>query len=105
MDLQLKGKRALVTGSSSGIGEGIARMLAEEGCAVVVHGRNRERAEKVAADMGAAGVAIGDLSSDEGAAAVQVVREKSAVAVGSFADIKHGGVDRRDLRAYLEVDW
>lgn len=70
MDLQLKGRRALVTGSSSGIGEGVARMLAEEGAAVVVHGRNRERAEKVAADIGAAGVAIGDLSSDEGAEAV-----------------------------------
>jgi 3-oxoacyl-[acyl-carrier protein] reductase len=70
MDLKLKGRRALVTGSSSGIGEGIARMLAEEGCAVVVHGRNRERAEKVAAAIKAAGVAIGDLSSDEGAAAV-----------------------------------
>lgn len=70
MDLQLRGRRALVTGSSAGIGEGIARMLAEEGCRVVVHGRNRERAEQVAAQIGAAGVAIGVLSSDEAAAAV-----------------------------------
>jgi 3-oxoacyl-[acyl-carrier protein] reductase len=70
MDLKLKGRRALVTGSSSGIGEGVARLLAQEGCAVVVHGRNRERAQKVAADIKAAGVAVGDLSTDEGAAAV-----------------------------------
>ena len=70
MDLHLKDRRALVTGSSSGIGEGIARMLAREGAALVVHGRNRERAEKVAAEIDAAGVAIGDLSTDEGAAAV-----------------------------------
>ena len=70
MDLQLNGRRALVTGSSGGIGEGIARMLAQEGCAVVVHGRNRERAERVAAEIGAAGVAIGVLSSDESAAEV-----------------------------------
>ena len=69
MDLKLKGRRALVTGSSSGIGEAIARMLAAEGASVVVHGRNRERAEAVAANIGAA-VAIGDLSSDEGAAEV-----------------------------------
>lgn len=70
MDLGLKGRRALVTGSSSGIGEATARMLAQEGAAVVVHGRNRERAERVAAEIKAAGVAIGDLGTDEGAAAV-----------------------------------
>ena len=70
MDLHLKGRRALVTGSSSGIGEGIARMFSEEGSAVIVHGRNRERAEKIAADIGATGTAVGDLSTDEGAANV-----------------------------------
>ena len=66
MDLQLDGRRTLVTGSSGGIGTGVARMLAEEGCSVVVHGRNRERAEQVAAEIGAAGIAIGDLATDEG---------------------------------------
>jgi 3-oxoacyl-[acyl-carrier protein] reductase len=70
MDLALGGRRALVTGSSSGIGEAIARMLAQEGARVVVHGRSRERADKVAAGIRAAGVAIGDLSTDEGAEAV-----------------------------------
>lgn len=62
MDLQLKGRRALVTGSSSGIGEAIVNMLVEEGAQVVVHGRNRERAEHIAAEIGAAGVAIGELA-------------------------------------------
>jgi 3-oxoacyl-[acyl-carrier protein] reductase len=74
MDLQLAGKTALVTGSSSGIGAEIARMLATEGAAVIVHGRNADRAEAVAQQIRDAGgrtaVAIGDLSSDEGAAAV-----------------------------------
>ena len=44
MDLHLHGKRALVTGSSSGIGAEIARMLASEGVKVVVHGRDETRA-------------------------------------------------------------
>jgi 3-oxoacyl-[acyl-carrier protein] reductase len=48
MDLNLKGKRALVTGSTAGIGAEIARVLAAEGASVVVHGRNAQRAEKFA---------------------------------------------------------
>jgi NAD(P)-dependent dehydrogenase (short-subunit alcohol dehydrogenase family) len=84
MDLKLKGRRALVTGSSSGIGESVVRMLAQEGAAVVVHGRNRERAEKVAADIKAAGVAIGDLGTDEGAAAVH---EQAKKALGANIEI------------------
>ena len=36
MDLKLRGKRALITGSSSGIGTGIAALLADEGVSVVV---------------------------------------------------------------------
>ena len=64
MDLQLAGKTALITGSSSGIGVAIAQMLAAEGVAVVVNGRNAERCEKVAAGIraagGKAGVAVGE---------------------------------------------
>jgi 3-oxoacyl-[acyl-carrier protein] reductase len=84
MDLQLTGRRALVTGSSSGIGEETARMLSEEGARVVVHGRNRERAEKVAADIGAAGVAIGELQSEGGAAAVHA---EAVAALGGNVEI------------------
>jgi 3-oxoacyl-[acyl-carrier protein] reductase len=40
MDLQLKGKRALVAGSSRGIGYAIAFGLASEGCKVAINGRN-----------------------------------------------------------------
>ena len=74
MDLRLAGKRALVTGSSSGIGEAIAKQLAHEGVAVVVHGRNERRANAVAEAIRAAGgsaeVAPGDLTTDAGADAV-----------------------------------
>lgn len=74
MDLQLTGKRALVTGSSAGIGAAIVRMLAAEGAEVVVHGRDQLRASAVAASIrasgGSASVALGDLASDAGADAV-----------------------------------
>jgi 3-oxoacyl-[acyl-carrier protein] reductase len=74
MDLQLVGKRAVVTGSSSGIGEAIAKALAAEGASVVVHGRREAEAKRVAAEISAAGgkavVALGDLSTDAGADAV-----------------------------------
>lgn len=84
MDLQLKGRRALVTGSSSGIGEAIVRLLTEEGARVVVHGRNRERAEKVAAEIGAAGVAIGELSED---GAAEAVHAEAVAALGGNIEI------------------
>src|SRR3954465_15252770 len=39
MDLRLRGKRAFITGSTRGIGYAVARALAAEGAAVVLHGR------------------------------------------------------------------
>jgi 3-oxoacyl-[acyl-carrier protein] reductase len=71
MDLRLTGKRAIVTGSSSGIGEGIAKTLAREGASIVVQGRNEKAASRVQHEIDAAGgkaiAAIGDLSTDDGA--------------------------------------
>ena len=43
MDLQLRGRRALVTGSTAGIGFAIAAQLAKEGAKVIINGRTRER--------------------------------------------------------------
>lgn len=48
----LKGKTALVTGSTSGIGKGVARSLAEAGCNVVINGsRSTSQAEEVRKDL------------------------------------------------------
>src|SRR5262249_34101935 len=46
MDLQLTNKKALVTGSTAGIGFAIAALLAQEGAAVVVNGRSQQRVEE-----------------------------------------------------------
>ena len=47
MDLQLKGKLALVSGSTAGIGFAIASGLAREGARVIVNGRTKDRVNTV----------------------------------------------------------
>ncbi len=74
MDMGLSGKRALVTGSSSGLGRAIAESLAAEGASVVVHGRDEVRtgavADGIRARGGDAWAAVGDLATEGGAGAV-----------------------------------
>ena len=51
MDLQLQGKTALVTGSTGGIGYGIAKVLLREGAQVIVNGRTQQSVDKAAATL------------------------------------------------------
>jgi 3-oxoacyl-[acyl-carrier protein] reductase len=71
----IRGKRALVTGSSTGIGAAVAKELARLGAAVAVHGnKNAEAAEAVAGEIRAAGgkavVVLGDVSNSASAARI-----------------------------------
>ncbi|MBV8614269.1 MAG: SDR family oxidoreductase [Acetobacteraceae bacterium] len=94
MDLQLHGKRALVTGSSRGIGAAVARALAEEGARVVVHGRDRPSAERVVGLIQAAGgsaiAVLGDLTATGGAA--RVAREATEQLGGVDILVNNAGV-------------
>ena len=74
MDLRIRGKRALVTGSTAGIGLATAAGLFREGASVVVNGRTQQRVEgavkkvkEVGGDVEVTGVAA-DLSTAEGVA-------------------------------------
>ena len=76
MDLHLQGRRALVTGSTAGIGFAAALGLAREGAEVVLNGRSQGRVDDAAArirdqvpDAKVTGVAA-DLSGTEGCAAL-----------------------------------
>lgn len=63
MDLGIKGKYALVTGGSHGIGLATARSLADEGCNVAICARNEARVAQTVHDLKAQGVeAFGELA-------------------------------------------
>lgn len=82
----LTGRTALVTGASSGLGEGFARLLAGAGARVVLGARRIERVEQHAAEIaGRGGAAIGT--------ALDVTDEASVIAAYDAAEAAFGTVD------------
>jgi 3-oxoacyl-[acyl-carrier protein] reductase len=101
MDLKLVGKTALVTGSSKGIGEAIVRTLAREGAVVVVHGRDRIKAEEVASDIVAGGgqayAVVGDLTRDEEVEQLVQDAETLAGSIGILVNNAGGSGGSREI--------
>src|SRR4051812_24538753 len=84
MDLQLKGKTALVTGASMGIGRAIARGLAAEGVSVGAVARRADLLEQLAGEIEAAGgptpvIMPADVMAEEAPA---VIRDTALDALG-----------------------
>jgi NAD(P)-dependent dehydrogenase (short-subunit alcohol dehydrogenase family) len=65
MDLQLGGKKVLITGASQGIGEGLAHAFAAEGCNLHLTARNADKLEAMRDEIvGAQGVSVGITAVD-----------------------------------------
>jgi NAD(P)-dependent dehydrogenase (short-subunit alcohol dehydrogenase family) len=108
MNLQLEGKRALVTGSTAGIGFAIAEALANEGASVIVNGRTQKRVDEAVAKLNGKveGVAA-DLGTAEGAAKVFGSYPEVDILVnnlGIFEVRQFEDIDDADWRRFFEVN-
>ena len=82
MSQRLQDKVILVTGSTTGIGEGMVRVFAREGAKVMIHGRRKDAAQKLAAEIGEqASFSIGALDDP------QVPARLIAETIGHFGRI------------------
>ena len=104
MDLGLRERVCVVTGSTEGIGRETARLLAEEGARVVVTGRRRERVDAVKAEVGAAlGVAC-DLADAE-APALLVERATTEVGPVDVLVNNAGIAYQRSFEEVSDAQW
>lgn len=114
VDLQLTGKRAVVTGASRGIGLAVARALVGESVDVAVIGRDHERLDAAAAELGATGSpaprvvpVVCDTGSDESVAAMAetVTAELGPpdILVNCAAKVNVGPMRDEDLDEHLNV--
>jgi 3-oxoacyl-[acyl-carrier protein] reductase len=111
MDLGLRGRTALVTGASKGIGKAIARGLAEEGVQLALLARTASVLEEAAAEIRAAtGVGVLALPTDiRDAAAVAAAVERAHAELGALNILVNsaGGPIKRTDRQILwpDSDW
>ncbi|MBN8753595.1 MULTISPECIES: SDR family NAD(P)-dependent oxidoreductase [Variovorax] len=108
MDLQIKDKVAIVTGSARGLGAATARRLAEEGAKVVVTDILREQAEATAASLRDDGLQAHCIVADitKGAEVQRLVDEAVAHFGGVHILVNNAGFPRdRYLVKMSEDDW
>ena len=106
MDLELSGKRILITGSYRGTGAGLARVMAREGATVWVHGFELAPAEAVAQsirDEGFEAHAVeGDIRTDEGAAQVASGVGEIDVLVNNYG-VAEGGTWESPTADWIDI--
>ena len=108
MDLELKGKGALVTGGSRGLGRASALALANEGCNVAIAARTRETLELTAAEIAALGVKSAAIVADvTDPADVRRMVDEAASSLGRLDVVvaNAGGSRRGGLLEATDEDW
>ncbi|MEQ8326310.1 SDR family NAD(P)-dependent oxidoreductase [Parvibaculum sp.] len=107
MDLQLKSKRALVSGSHRGTGRAIAHALAREGAHVLVHGFELDAAEAVAAEIRkkgfAASAVAGDIMTDKGAAGVVEAAGDIDILINNYGTADPGSWERTEIDGWIDA--
>jgi NAD(P)-dependent dehydrogenase (short-subunit alcohol dehydrogenase family) len=106
MIIDLKGRKAIVTGSTGGIGRAIAEGLARAGASVVINGRSEERVARALHDMRArfpaaeiTGV-VADLATPEGAAALVAAAPAADILVNNL-----GTARPKPFGELTDADW
>jgi len=108
MDLGLTGKVALVTGSSRGIGRGVALTLAEEGCDLMLTGRDEAALREVVGEIEKRGRKAAFETTDlrvEGAAAALVDAARRRYGRLDILVNNAGTTKRGDFLALTDADW
>ena len=103
MSGRFDGRKALVTGGGSGIGEAVCRLFAREGAAVTVLDRDGDAAARVAGDIGGRSVAC----DVRGAEAVAAAVRDAADAMGGLTDlVNNAGLGTaKPLVSYTDKEW
>jgi NAD(P)-dependent dehydrogenase (short-subunit alcohol dehydrogenase family) len=94
---QLKGRTALITGSSRGLGRAIAQAFAEAGSNLILVGREGQPLEKAARELQQQGTWIGTVSADVGTPEGAAIACDKALALGKPIDILVNNVGGRRL--------
>ncbi|MFD1542022.1 SDR family oxidoreductase [Nonomuraea guangzhouensis] len=107
MDLRLRGRSALVTGGSKGIGAAAAEVLAEEGCHLHLAARDKAALDEVAERLRAAhGVEVTvhpvDLRRPEGVTSLAEAVPDIDILINNAGDIPAGSLDEVDERTWRD---